>query len=129
MAGCFESSRAFVASLRFSGLCLLALMFIAPLNSASGLTYASIEGKWCTSGGIITFTRKTMIVSFYDKTPSRRYNITKYKPADTTVTVEWMRDREEQTTDYSEFSADGKIMVQMPQASGDKGPRREFRRC
>jgi len=128
MIRCFETSRAF-APLRFSGLCLLALMFIAPLNSASGLTYASIEGKWCSSGGIITFTRREMIIGFYDKTPSRRYRITKYWPGGTTVTVEWMRGKEKQTTDYSEFSANGKTMVQMPQESGDKGPRREFKRC
>jgi hypothetical protein len=105
----------------------IAVALITAMRSADAFEFSDIEGKWCGDTSIYTFTRRQLIVTFYDRTPTRRYEITNYEYGDDMIKVLWLRDGEELYTLFGNFR--GERMTQLPQTTGDKGPRREFRRC
>ena len=93
---------------------------------ARSLTAKALYGKWCTAGGSEEFTDDYLIAVLTSK-ERHRYKISRYSVSDDTITVYWIDGSgAEVSTDFSEFSADGKSMVQI---RNESGPRREFRRC
>jgi hypothetical protein len=94
---------------------------------AAALTFESIAGKWCTAGGSEQFDRNNLIAIPASSRERRVYPIVRYDFTDTEVTVTWKDAKGENVhTDFGEFSADGRRMVQL---ANEAGPRREFRRC
>jgi hypothetical protein len=94
---------------------------------ATAVTFEDIAGKWCTTGGSEQFDRKNLIAIPSSSHERRVYPIVRYDFTDTMVTVVWKtKDNENVSTDFAEFSADNRRMVQL---KNDAGPRREFRRC
>lgn len=96
--------------------------------SAAALEYKNIAGKWCTRGGSEQFDRKNLIAMPSGTNARRIYPIVRFDFSAKKVTVEWKdtKKNETYTTDFGEFSADGRRMVQLP---NERGPRREFHRC
>jgi hypothetical protein len=94
---------------------------------ASALEFADISGKWCTAGGSEQFNRDNLIAIPASTGERRVFPIVGYDFTGTQVTVTWKDAKGESVhTDFAEFSADRRRMVQLP---SDAGPRREFRRC
>lgn len=97
-------------------------------DNAAAAEFKDISGKWCTSGGSEQFGRQNLIAIPAGAGERRVYPIERYDFGATQVTVHWRDTKkgETYTTDFGEFSADGRGMVQLP---NEKGPRREFHRC
>jgi hypothetical protein len=96
-------------------------------TNAGAVTFESIAGKWCTAGGTEQFDRNNLIAILSSTGERRVYPIQKYDFTHAMVTVTWKDAKNEiSETDFGEFSADGRQMVQL---ENKKGPRREFHRC
>jgi hypothetical protein len=97
-------------------------------HGVAAVEFKDLAGKWCTTGGTEQFDRKNLIAIPTGTNDRRIYPIVRFDFNDTTVTVVWKdkSDGESHTTEFGEFSADRRRMVQLP---NEKGPRREFRRC
>jgi len=110
------------------GLASLAVMAATLVAApAHALSFADIAGKWCTEAGSSQFTPNTIIVRKANGT-RLDLKIDHYAYTDTMITVFWVRltDHGITSTDYGDFSADGRRMAQL--VSHD-GPRREHHRC
>jgi hypothetical protein len=96
-------------------------------RSAGAVEFKDIAGRWCTSGGIEEFDRDTL-TAIPAGSPQRVYPIERYDFGSKKVTVVWRDDSrgETYTTDFANFSPDGKRMIQLKNAAG---PRRQFHRC
>jgi len=112
---------------RLSGFWLAATAALVCIGTDAGaVTYADILGNWCSATARLEFSRNTMgVLLFADKTRSTA-RITRYEFAGSTVTVYWIKDGKETSSDFGEFSADGRTMFLQP---ADNVPRREYRRC
>ncbi len=119
--------RSFVS--RLALIALTAGLLAGAARPAAALSYTDLEGKWCGSASIYTFTRDQLVVSFYDRTPTRRFEVTGYEFTDDSATVNWLRDGKEMYTTFVDFSADRSRMNQEAQTTCDRGPQRAFRRC
>jgi hypothetical protein len=96
-------------------------------GNALAVEFADISGKWCTTGGSELFGRDNLIAIPSSTGERRVYPIVRYDFSGTQVTVVWKNPKGETvSTDFTEFSADGRRMVQL---ANKDGPRREFRRC
>jgi hypothetical protein len=95
-------------------------------SAAQALSFNDITGKWCGSVSSYTFAPGQLTVVLYSDNQPRRYKIENYQYEGDVITVNWIRDDDKLFTKFSEFSADDRLMVQLP---NDAGPRREFRRC
>ncbi len=96
-------------------------------GGAKAVEFKDIAGKWCTSGGIEQFDRDNLIAIPASTNERHVYPIVRFRFTGTKVTVVWQDPNGESfTTDFAEFSADGRRMVQL---KNEKGPRREFHRC
>jgi hypothetical protein len=97
-------------------------------GSATAVEFKDIAGKWCTRGGIEAFDRDSLTAMPAGTTQRRVYPIERYDFRSNKVTVVWRDDTrgESYTTDFANFSADGRRMVQLRNSAG---PRREFHRC
>ena len=106
-----------------------AVAAIAALSSthAAALAFENIAGKWCTSGGTEQFDRENLIAIPSSNGERRVYPIVRYDFKESTITVVW-KDKQGKTveTEFGEFRANGRAMVQL---ANESGPRREFRRC
>jgi hypothetical protein len=95
-------------------------------RDAGALDYSDILGNWCSATARLEFSRSTMgVFLFADKSKSTT-RVTKYEFAGSVVTVYWEKDGNETSSDFGEFSADGRTMFLQP--SGNV-PRREYHRC
>src|SRR5712692_30972 len=96
-------------------------------SPAQALSFNDISGKWCSAGGSEELTRNTLIAIRSSDRARFDFKIEHYEFGETTVTVYWVDTKKQSVnTDFGEFSADGRHMVQF---KNEAGPRREFRRC
>jgi len=105
---------------------LMAVFVVGVTAAAAALSFKDISGRWCSEAGDYNFSRDTPAAKFHDGTPTRKFKVTSYEYTSDTVTMYWLYKREKLYTEFSEFSTDGRTMVQL---KGESGPRREFRRC
>ena len=117
-----EHGSAFMAGLAF-----LAFSVIG-CGDATAVEFKDIAGRWCTRGGTEQFDRDSLTAVPTETKQPRVYRIERYDFRPSKVTVVWRDDSrgESYTTDFANFSADGRRMVQLRNAAG---PRREFHRC
>jgi hypothetical protein len=106
-----------------------AVMAIGALSctSAAALSFENIHGKWCTQGGSEQFDQDNLVAVVAATGDRRVYPIVSYDYQADTIRVIWKNEKGENVqTDFSEFSRNGRRMVQVP---NEVGPRREFYRC
>jgi hypothetical protein len=110
-------------------LAITAFAFLMATVEAKALSDRDILGSWCSATARLTFTRGTMTtLLFSDKSEVSR-RIKNYEFGAGAVTVYWYKDKNELTSsDFSEFSADGRRMFLQPDAKFNV-PRREYNRC
>jgi hypothetical protein len=105
----------------------VAFVAIAACGVAFALSDADILGNWCGSESNYSFTRKVMTVTRVADSARLEFDVVALEPKDESVFVSWRRaDAKVVRTEFAEFSADRKKMVQR---SNSGGPRREFKRC
>lgn len=98
---------------------------LAP-SAARALDYGDILGNWCSATARLEFSRDTMgVLLFSDKSHSSA-RVTRYEFVGSLVTVYWMKDGSQTSSDFGEFSADHRTMFLQPH---DNVPRREYHRC
>lgn len=95
-------------------------------GEAAALTLKNIAGKWCGLTTNYVFTSNSLSVAFHDGSPTRKFKVTRYEYLGTTVKMHWVNNGKDLFTDFSDFGADGRTMVQQ---KNDAGPRRPFKRC
>jgi len=103
-----------------------AVVVAASEGNAQNLSTQSLMGRWCGDTTAYTFTPDQLVVTFFDGHPQRILRIQTINIGDDWIEVIW-DPRDGQNTVFNEFSGDR--MAQQQQTAGDKGPRREFRRC
>jgi hypothetical protein len=97
-------------------------------NSSGHLRFEDIAGRWClTGGGVNTFSRTQLQVQFPNG-GSRTLQVEKMEFENNRINIHWAPKGALNNTWY-ELSTDRKTLVQLPNTSGDMGPRRELRRC
>lgn len=97
------------------------------IGSAYAIDYKDIQGKWCGSTATYVFERDLLTVFFRNSTPTKEYKIDKYEWRADSFILNWRDAKNEAVhTDFGEFSADKKNMVQL---ATEAGPRRPFNRC
>ena len=106
---------------------LLFLWYASAAHADALLSQKMLYGKWCSDGGSEKFTAKTLTVLRAGERKAIVFKIDRYDTNDDTVTLYWTyTDGTKMVTEFSEFSPDGRRMVQI---KNDAGPRREFHRC
>ena len=95
-------------------------------RDARALDYGDILGNWCSATARLEFSRKTMGVFLFLSKSQSTTRVSRYEFAGSTVTVYWEKDGKETSSDFGEFSTDGRTMFLQP---ADNVPRREYRRC
>jgi hypothetical protein len=95
-------------------------------RDANALSYRDILGNWCSATARLEFSRSTMGVFLFASKSHSTTPVTKYEFVGSTVTVYWMKEGKETSSDFSEFSADGRTMFLQP---AEDVPRREYSRC
>jgi hypothetical protein len=106
---------------------LMIAIVCAATGPASALSDSDLLGNWCGRESNYAFSRKVMIVTRPSDSEKLVFNVVAYEPREDRIAVSWQRgDGKVVRTEFAEFSADRKQMVQL---SNSGGPRREFRRC
>lgn len=106
---------------------VLAVATGAASTASFALSDSDILGNWCGSESNYSFSRKVMIVTRPSDSSRLVFDITALEPRDERIAVSWRRgDGKVVRTEFAEFGADKKTMVQL---SNSGGPRREFKRC
>jgi hypothetical protein len=91
------------------------------------VTFEDINGKWCTQGGSEQFDHDNLVAVVASSGERRVYPIVSYDFQSDLVRVTWKNEKGETVhTDFSEFSRNGRRMIQI---QNEAGPRREFYRC
>jgi hypothetical protein len=121
---------------------LLLALAIAALaygtSAAANLEIDDILGRWCGDVGNYTFSRAQLSVARLDGkklTNGPVLKIAKTEGRADQIDVHWLPLKKEGNLTRFELSADKRLLIQLPnvnedgKAIGDKGPRREFRRC
>jgi hypothetical protein len=99
--------------------------------SASDVTFDDVLGRWCqidpSDGAVVIFSRTDATVILAD---GRRKieQIAKVEVTNDTFILNWAPLGKNGDSWY-QFSPDRQRIAQLGQVIGDKGPRREFRRC
>jgi hypothetical protein len=120
---------------------LLLALAIAALSydtsAAANLEIDDILGRWCGDVGKYTFSRTQLSVARLDRkklTNGPVLKIAKTEGRSDQLDVYWVPLKADNFTRF-ELSTDKRLLIQLPnvnedgKAIGDKGPRREFRRC
>lgn len=95
-------------------------------RDAHALTYKDILGNWCSATARLEFSRDTMGVFLFASKSHSTTRVSKYEFVASTVTVYWDKDGKTTSSDFGEFSVDGRTMFLQP---AEKVPRREYHRC
>jgi hypothetical protein len=95
-------------------------------RDARALDYGDILGNWCSATARLEFSRKEMGVFLFSSKSHSSTRVTRYQFAGSTVTVYWEKDGKETSSDFGEFSTDGRTMYLQP---AENVPRREYHRC
>jgi hypothetical protein len=117
---------------KYGGACLAGAAWLAVIvlecGGATALEFKDIAGRWCTPGGTEEFDRDTLTAIPAETGEEHVYPIERYHFRAKKVTVVWRDDSQGESfrTDFSNFSADGRRMIQRKSAAA---PRREFHRC
>jgi hypothetical protein len=107
------------------GIATLAASCFAMVD-ARALTYKDILGNWCSATARLEFTRNAMGVLLFSDRSHSSSRVTRYEFGGTFVTVYWEKDGSETSSDFDEFSSDGRTMFLQP---NNNVPRREYHRC
>ena len=119
---------------------LLALAMTAltyDMSAAAKLELADIVGHWCGDVANYTFSRTQLSVARLDRKKLINgpvLKIAKTEGRADQIDVHWLPVKADNVTRF-ELSTDKRLLIQLPnvnedgKAIGDKGPRREFRRC
>lgn len=114
---------------------------VAVLGSSS--TFAAdvavddIIGRWCVDNGNQNVFTRTQLTVIFPNNSQSIFKIEKIDAKGARLYVQWerksvvaagSRDWGKNITGY-ELSADKRILIQLPGETGDKGPRRQLRRC
>lgn len=104
------------------------LLVSGAANPALALTDRDILGKWCGSETNYDIGQKTLTVTWKSDKQRKKFVINGFKFSEADVIMHWRRGARDRvlSTQFGEFSADRKVMVQV---KSEGGPRREFRRC
>jgi hypothetical protein len=108
----------------------LALVIVALASSSAhaDVLFEDILGRWCQNiGGSYTFSRTRLEVARPDGT-TRVLQIAKTEVKNGQIIISWAPLKPNNDT-WFEFSPDKRALFQLANATGDMGPRREFRRC
>jgi hypothetical protein len=95
-------------------------------RDARALDYGDILGNWCSATARLEFSRNQMGVFLFLSKSHSSSRVTRYEFAGSTVTVYWEKDGKETSSDFGEFSTDGRTMFLQP---AESVPRREYHRC
>jgi hypothetical protein len=95
-------------------------------RDAGALDYGDILGNWCSATARLEFSRTAMGVFLFESKSQASTHVTRYEFAGSLVTVYWEKDGNETSSDFGEFSADGRTMFLQPT---NNVPRREYHRC
>jgi hypothetical protein len=95
-------------------------------RDARALDYSDILGNWCSATARLEFSRTTMGVFLFSSKSQSSTRVTRYEFTGSTVTVHWEKDGGETSSEFGEFSADGRTMFLQPARDV---PRREYHRC
>ena len=95
-------------------------------RGANALDYGDILGNWCSATARLEFSRTAMGVFLFASKSHSTSRVTRYEFAGSIVTVYWEKDGKETSSDFGEFTPDGRTMFLQP---ADNVPRREYRRC
>jgi hypothetical protein len=116
-------------------LAMTALMY--DTSAAANLEIDDILGRWCGDVSNYTFSRTQLSVARLDRkklTNGPVLKIAKTEGRPDQIDVYWVPLKADNFTQF-ELSTDKRLLIQLPNADedgkaiGDKGPRREFRRC
>jgi len=93
---------------------------------ATDVAFDDIVGRWCVAGpgNFNTFSKTELLVQFPNGN-SRKLGIFRTEVHGGRIDVFWTATSE---TIY-EISNDRRTLIQLPNTSGDMGPRRELHRC
>ena len=103
----------------------MAAACLAP-DAARALDYGDILGNWCSATARLEFSRTTMGVFLFSSRSHTSTRVNRYEFVGSTVTVYWQKDGKETSSDFGEFSTDGRTMFLQPH---ENVPRREYHRC
>jgi hypothetical protein len=103
----------------------IAAAFLAA-GDARALDYRDILGNWCSATARLEFSRDAMGVFLFASQSHSSTRVTRYEFAGSLVTVYWEKDGKQTSSDFGEFSADGRTMFLQ---SSENVPRREYHRC
>ncbi len=102
-----------------------------PGLAGDNLALIDFLGRWCPADNAFsyTFSHNQLHVQFRDgSTRDLTIRKTEYYASDNSLQIFWLPDRPGNSTSYT-MSADKRMLIQLPQKEGDKGPRRELHRC
>jgi hypothetical protein len=112
-------ARALAAIATIAAACLAA-------HDARALDYGDILGNWCSATARLELSRNAMGVFLFSDRSHSSTRVTRYEFAGSHVTIFWEKDGGETSSDFGEFSTDGRTMFLQPHESV---PRREYHRC
>ena len=95
-------------------------------RAAGAVDYGDILGNWCSVTARLEFSRNQMGVYLFSSKSHSVTRVMRYEFVGDRVTVYWDKDGKETSSDFSEFSADGRTMFLQP---AENVPRREYHRC
>ncbi len=107
---------------------ITAIAFLFAAVEAKALSDRDILGSWCSATARLTFTGGTMTTLLLSNKSNTRHRVKNYEFGATSVTVYWYNDKELTSSDFGEFSADGRRMFLQPDTKSNV-PRREYNRC
>jgi hypothetical protein len=110
----------------------LIIITLAPWSAAAAdLSINDLIGRWCGSESNYTFTPTQLFVVRLDGKNLKNgpvLKIAKVEGNANEIQVMWSPLKPGNSTSF-ELTADKRQLIQVPETKGDKGPRREFRRC
>jgi hypothetical protein len=104
------------------------LLAAGTADMALALAERDVLGKWCGSEISYDISQKTLAVAWKSGGRRKKFVVERFVFTDTDVTMYWRRGARDRlgSTQFGEFSADRRVMIQMPNRAG---PRRELKRC
>jgi hypothetical protein len=106
----------------------LAIVTLTSCGASADVAIDDLLGRWCQADGVTyTFTRTELNVGFTNGS-KRTLKIAKTEVDKNQINVMWIPVKPDNNTWY-ELTADRRLLIQLANTTGDRGPRREFRRC
>ena len=104
---------------------------VSHLSKAESLSITDLLGRWCGTESTYVFSRTELTVRRLDGTTPKHgtvLRIADVKADDQEISVHWFPEKPGNSTGFR-FSSHKRVLIQQPNTTGDKGPRREFHRC